>query len=370
MKKVVLLFFLNMLLLSSFAQEKMVVIDIPSSLPKEKALMSQYFQSVRYLPLETTDECLLERCKVRLLGNYILAWDYFNFFLFNAKNGKFIRKIGHKGDDPEAYAYVYSNFFNPYNQSFYIQGYHNNFQKYALDGKYLKSIQVPLCANFSTPAFVEPLTSSIFCAFFSNTNGAETKRVMLFDEKGGVVKIFPNPHIIKTNKIVMDSEDGISYRYKGKVYFKEKYIDTVYQITEKQLIPEYVLNFSRYSVPYKDRYNSDPNVNVSPYFMCENDNYIMFEYVKDNKAQLGVIDKKLGKSSFYLFEKGFVDDINHFMGVGISSMSDDGVCLGILYPVDITKYIEDNKIDFNDCLRPLKGIDPEDNPVIVFMECR
>lgn len=51
-----------------------------------------------------------------------LAWDYDSCCLFSAKDGKFIRRIGHKGDDPEAVFSFYENFYNPYDGLLYFQG--------------------------------------------------------------------------------------------------------------------------------------------------------------------------------------------------------------------------------------------------------
>lgn len=48
--------------------------------------------------------------RVNVIGDSLLVWDADNCFLFDSKTGHFIRKIGHKGDDPEAFYKTYDNF--------------------------------------------------------------------------------------------------------------------------------------------------------------------------------------------------------------------------------------------------------------------
>ena len=73
-------------------------------------------------------------------------------------------------------------------------------------------------------------------------------------------------------------------------------------------------------------------------------------------------------NSYYLYEKGLIDDINGFMPVQISTTCDDGTCLGVLNASDICDYIEKNGIPTNPNLNFTKTISSDDNPVVVFME--
>ena len=106
----------------SLSYDKVPKIDLTTHVPKNMAQISKLFRKVRYLPLETTDDCLLSFIHVQKIQDYILAWDYNSCCLFSAKNGKFIRKIGHKGDDPEAVFSFYNNFYNPYDKLLYFLG--------------------------------------------------------------------------------------------------------------------------------------------------------------------------------------------------------------------------------------------------------
>ena len=56
--KYVKLFLLTVVVLCSFSNEKIPKIDLPVHTLKQTAQMSKLFRKVRYVPLETTDDCL------------------------------------------------------------------------------------------------------------------------------------------------------------------------------------------------------------------------------------------------------------------------------------------------------------------------
>ena len=80
-----------------------------------------------------------------------------------------------------------------------------------------------------------------------------------------------------------------------------------------------------------------------------------------------MISKQEKVLTFYV-KNGPIDDINDFMPVWISTICDDGTCLGVLNAGDICDYIDKSGISSNPNLNFLKSISPDDNPVVVFME--
>ena len=365
MRLIKLLLFI-FVIFSSFSYEKILKIDLPSHVPKETARMSKLFCKVRYVPLETTEECLLSYIHVQKIQDYILAWDYNSCCLFSARDGRFIRRIGHIGDDPEAVYSFYENFYNPYDGLLYFLGVNGVQVKYGLDGKYAGKMKVPLCTSAS-PQIIAPLDSMTFCAFFANRSGQETKKIVLFDNNGNVKKEYPNNNFVKTNKYILDTADGLMYKYNENLYFKEKFVDTVYQVNNNQLEAKYILNITPYSIPYQERFYRHKEA-INTISIIENDVNIAFDYNKSGVNQLCIYNKHTDKSSYYLYENGIVDDINKFMSVRISTTCDDGTCLGVLNASDICDYIEKNGIPTNPNLNFTKTISSDDNPVVVFME--
>ena len=214
------------LIFCSFDYGDILKINLPTNTPEKQVVISSRFRKVSYLPLETTNDCLLGVTHVRKIQDYILAWDANNCFLFSAKNGKFIRRIGHKGDDPKAVFTYYDNLYNPYNRLVYFYAIGFSLVKYDLNGEYVGKVKIPLCTGAS-PQLIEVIDSTTLCGFFANRGGEEKKRIVLFDDNGNVKKEYPNYHFVKSKIYIIDTSDGLTYRYKDNVYFKERFTDNV-----------------------------------------------------------------------------------------------------------------------------------------------
>lgn len=99
-----IIYFLCVAILPSFSQQK---IDILGNAGKEQEIkLSEVAKSVRVIPLETTEECLLGTdLKIYYGEEYIFVCDQRKpgaFYRFS-KDGKFLNKIGCSGEGPEEY---------------------------------------------------------------------------------------------------------------------------------------------------------------------------------------------------------------------------------------------------------------------------
>jgi hypothetical protein len=85
------------------------IIDIVAGISKstEEMYLSEVAEDIDFVPLETTDECVIGRePKLFFSDKYILVYDGQQkaIFLFD-KNGKYLRKIGNRGQGPGEYLY-------------------------------------------------------------------------------------------------------------------------------------------------------------------------------------------------------------------------------------------------------------------------
>ena len=112
---------------------------------KQKELnLSDVASGVRYIPLETTTESLLDKdiLDVTFTADYLFVCDYVNLFQFTPE-GKFVRKIGKAGEGPGEY--TQSIMAVTYDEDAKLI-FMSDFRKgkvlvYSFDGKYLYDIE-------------------------------------------------------------------------------------------------------------------------------------------------------------------------------------------------------------------------------------
>ena len=261
-------------------------------------------------------------------------------------------------------------YYNPYSKTIYFRDWNNSFVKYSLEGKYLDKIVIPeFSSSLESPSFAEAfsfLNENRICAFFSNLNGAETKRIMIFSETGDIIKLFPNNRIIKTKRFSFLMNDGIFYRNNDKLYFKETFVDTVYVVSEKELSPAYVIDQSKYNVAYERRY--DNIIKFQPLnHIIENNEYIILHLIINDEHYYTIYDKKKHISLSYVAKKGFIDNINNFVPFMLSTVSYDGSFVGIVEAHILYGELEKIKNENRPELAHLFKVKEDDNPILVIV---
>ena len=109
--------------------------------------VSHLGKNIRYVPLETTDSSLIgSSCKVNLLGDKIMVTygtrTESHCFLFDAESGKYLREIGHKGEDPRGYSEAKA-YVHPVTGNIYFHRAPNKLIKYSQGGEFLGEVEMP-----------------------------------------------------------------------------------------------------------------------------------------------------------------------------------------------------------------------------------
>ena len=237
--------------LVGLAQPNPIEIKIdPKNMPEGDLRMSDLIESVEYIPLETTDECLIgDGVRYDFNDEYIIAGDLHGeaVYLFNRK-GKFIRAIGGKGPGPQEFTYIGKLWINSEDQNILVSCgkiLHFNYK-----GDYLYTTSFPMddreCdryfhGNFLRVAESYLLRDSSYYVF------------NLFDTKGRLVKeairSVPIPLIAdKAWRIALKVIPiARSYEYDNAIHVRETMNDTIYQIDGlNNFIPKYVFNLGKY----------------------------------------------------------------------------------------------------------------------------
>lgn len=134
----------------SSADDELCSIDVAGAMEKPAELkLSELGSDVRYVPLETTDSCLVGGSpNILLLDKEIVVFSRQTCFIFDKESGKFLSKVGHLGDDPEAYSTAAPT-YNDVNGLLYFMRRPGKLQKYDLQGNYRGGVTIPTPPGFT-----------------------------------------------------------------------------------------------------------------------------------------------------------------------------------------------------------------------------
>ena len=136
--------FMLMTLWSALSGLYSQVTNIPlyKNLSYKECNVSDYASSIRYVPLETKDECLLnEELQVIVSSQYIFIHDFLadKVYRFDANNGKFLNTIGKRGQGPGEYQKLFGIYVDDvYRKCYLMDSYANKIYIYDYNGKYVK----------------------------------------------------------------------------------------------------------------------------------------------------------------------------------------------------------------------------------------
>ena len=216
------------------ASGKELRIDVYSALQNRQPILnaSQFIDDIEFVPLETTDNCLLDQFlkKIVVTQEYIFVYDYNYCYRFDRK-GKFLNKIGTKGNGPGEYVKVMSISVDTINKCVYMSdNRQHKLVKYDYTGKLLGEIKHKLTDANSIYQY-KPMEFLMESSYYSFASKGKRFCFNLYSEKEKKViskMSCDYPHDIP--KMVMC--DPISYNYKGNLYVKDFWCDTIYKMKD------------------------------------------------------------------------------------------------------------------------------------------
>ncbi|MDD4513957.1 DUF4934 domain-containing protein [Massilibacteroides sp.] len=373
-------------------------IDVAGAMENPVELkLSELVKDVRYIPLETTDSCLIgNHPNLLLLNHQIAVYTNKDCLLFNKSNGKFICKVGHRGDDPEAYTSP-QPIYNGVDGLLYFRRSPAAMQKYDLQGNYKGKIELP-----STPASPSDVlfTDSFNVGFYNSLAQQYNARLLVFfDNNGTEIDTIPALSPVLPEKKMADianisimkrglagfllthfKDGGVSagisgipflWEQDGLVRLKENFNDTVYTVTREKLIPSIVFSTGKWSWGPEAR--TDPEDSESRLLMTtvfETDQFVFFQCTRSAYSDKpivynGVYDRNTGLTRICEEDKNFTDDLTNFLPFSPKTCSAKGEFGSIIGSDKIMEWFEEHPEEVkNEKIAALKSITEESNPVV------
>ena len=398
------------------------VIDIEIGMKNLSRLkVSDFGKTIRYIPLETPDDGLIGKNAIVKVLKYYIVVEYKNTFgpsggtclLFSKKDGRFITKIGHIGQDPEAYTDCFS-WTDEKEDFFYFERQPNQLIKYDMKGKFCGKVE------FSTSELASYylITDSEIIGFFDEFKRSDIysdQYVLGIYKKDGSLKetvpsfyTYSSPHtkdiyqfnivngnilysvfgswtrsgayifeytLARQNRQINPIHSARIWKNNENLRFKQDFIDTIFTVSGNKLIPSIVFNTGKYHWPVQER-KSEKN-NLERIFIAdinENNNLVFFQCVRGLLTQEAVLynglyDKKTGKTKLSKNNDGIEDDLTKFIPFKPLGMSTSGEFVSFVEAWEALDWLEKHpEAKNNKNLSFLKDLDEEANPIVILIE--
>ena len=375
------------------AAQDLTVIDLETALknPQGEMKLSDLYTSVRYVPLETNDSCLVgDYPSVREAGDrlLILSSAPTNPWLsFDRQTGQFIATVGHTGQDPEActgYAGYHAN-----DGLLYFSREPDGLQKYDTEGGYHGLIKLP--TTFPMPAqwaFADSLIVGCQsnrwptvseCALLSFTPDGQLKdsisdsyAVAGYDSikapngRISLKQLAGNVQMALTTfggEVAWNTINGGSvYAYGNEVKYYGDFSDTVYVLKDGRLQPSIAFHTGSYHFPAEGRTRTTgyrDKVVITQ--VTETPQSIRFYcsraiYSEKPENYYGIYNRNTGRLRLLTIGKEIEDDLAGFLPY-------KGNLIGAYEAV--TWLEEHPEAKDTPALAPLLQLKEEDNPVVV-----
>ena len=362
--------FLCLCCVLSVSAQKPVVINLAKAIsesPKE-IMLNELASDIRYVPLETTDDCLMnnEFYIMQYTGEDIITSGVFHF----DKNGKFLNKIGSKGQGPEEYLQGLFAFGDWKNKLLYVQNW-TTLTCYGFDGTFVRSVPTPQLNMGAAGLFDE--NHILYSNDIYYADKANPIQLYMVDSQNGKTVSKWRGHLEENKKygMILTSRDFM-YNYDNSLFYKPALENVIFKILspkKRQLVYKFDcsgkdIDVSADEVDPKKRFQF-----LSVYWAKETAQYLFVNYGMKNISRLGIYDKE--KKTFT--NVTIKDNLAGGYDIHPAWTSDDNHLLMVYYAGGL---LQDKEKRYSTGLLPerkkeldelLKNIKEDDNPVVILV---
>lgn len=362
--------FLCLCCVLSVSAQKPVVINLAKAIsesPKE-IMLNELASDIRYVPLETTDDCLMnnEFYIMQYTGEDIITSGIFHF----DKNGKFLNKIGSKGQGLEEYLQGLFAFGDWKNKLLYVQNW-TTLTCYGFDGTFVRSVPTPQLNMGAAGLFDE--NHILYSNDIYYADKANPIQLYMVDSQNGKTVSKWRGHLEENKKygMILTSRDFM-YNYDNSLFYKPALENVIFKILspkKRQLVYKFDcsgkdIDVSADEVDPKKRFQF-----LSVYWAKETAQYLFVNYGMKNISRLGIYDKE--KKTFT--NVTIKDNLAGGYDIHPAWTSDDNHLLMVYYAGGL---LQDKEKRYSTGLLPerkkeldelLKNIKEDDNPVVILV---
>jgi len=192
-------------------------------------------------------------------------------------------------------------------------------------------------------------------------------------------RYYQNYHKRYNNEVIVLSAPF--YLYQGNMWFKEFGADTLYTVTEEQLIPYSIFHLGKKEIP-TDVSLQDIQSNKYNDYVCifdileENENYYVKMAMGFNRLLYGFHNKS-GSVSKVIGEQGFQNDIDGGLPFFPKYIYNDSILVDYVNANDLHEYVLKSNAakmkkqygkKYDDLVKMLNNMEDKSNPIVVLVK--
>ena len=369
------------------------IAQYPIHIPFEKGMeierevkLSDIAESVEYLRLETTDKGLVKYFLMSMMhrtSKYYIFAEHQNVKQFT-RDGKFVRNIGRRGQGPGEYNYILQIDVDEKAGKVYVLSTGKRFNVYDLEtGEFLQSGKL----THGQPRSFLMQNDSTMIAYKVNDNGQVKTLAYSATLSGNVLHEYPRHELFEVERgayTMSSAHDFRLSRFHGMINLKEYENDTVFTITPEGLKKRYIIDTGKYGIKLEhtfpalngneEAFNRLAAENMR-YAVLETEYYLFLPYThwagpKKNRPKMAMYDKRTGEC--YRVKNDLIeDDLTKGLYVYFPHCAFDEHTLVLAFDAAHIHSVAERNPDLDLLNHPqLKGLDEEDNPVLMIVHLK
>lgn len=333
--------------------------------------------NIEFVQLESKKEFLIGKgTRLYLSDSLIISFAENQIYLFDRITGNFKGEISHYGKDPQGYNGTLFSF--PYDEdrnTIYTLGWEtNSFYVYNIKGQLVSKKILPLENEYINS--IAPINDTSYVGYIWNYDGKQKTKLIVFDRYNERLTSYAQhlgfEYDMNIHGISVLHWEGWFYQFNHRVNFFERLTDTIFQITQEELVPRFIFANGEFSIPYElrnsDKYRTKPQNYFHIQSIFESNRYLFFTFLFEGKLKYGIYDKVNRETKVSNEIDGIPDNLDNFVPFKFASVNNREEFIGYQEAYKILNWFDKNPEQarkLSPQLQKLNQINETDNPVIM-----
>jgi len=286
-------------------------LDLTIKCTASELKLSLVFDSILIIPLETTEECLINRVNsVNFYDSLIIVADRGRGVMVFSEKGKYLYNIGEIGRGPEEYTSLNKCYVNnELGFAYVIDGANKKLLRYRANGEFLSDISIPYHTG---DFYVDSLEQLTLVSSFARVFIPGYFDILKLDSSADTIFFLSNQRLQTPGDILFETLyiPNFSFKHKEHIYIKRVFQDTLAYIDNNKLEPFLILDSKEFTSDFDDLYNTASKTDYNK-FIIINDLVMLNDWLVINLNHQGsqyiysynTIDREVTKS--YLHDEIF-----------------------------------------------------------------